>query len=53
MKKTLFLILLSMYLFVGCRAGEKEAMTEVTTLSKLDEAEVNPADKVVGTTERN
>jgi hypothetical protein len=52
MKKTLFLILLSMYLFVGCGAKEKEVMTEVTTLSKLDEAEVNPPDKVVGTTER-
>lgn len=57
MKKTLCFIFLSMFLLTGCNAGtngasrsslslgkESEEMTEVTTLSKLDEASASESD---------
>ena len=44
MKKTLCFIFLSMFLLTGCGAKESETMTEVTALSRLDEASVSDHD---------
>ncbi len=49
MKKTLCFIFLSMFLLTGCGAKESETMTEVTALSKLDEAE---SDNSINTVDR-